>query len=330
MKTSLSLFSKYIKNFVLLISLISSSLFAQQKTNPKSQNEELGKVSWYRNYDTAVAEAKKQNKAILILFQEVPGCSTCRNYGHNVLSHPLLVEAIEDQFIPLAIHNNKGGHDGEILKKFKEPSWNNPVVRIVNDSGENLVNRVSGNYSAKGLFKAMETALIKEKKALPEYMKVLGTELSFAKPQTKEKYYSMYCFWTGEKNFGEVEGVLSAEAGFMNHKEVVKVTYDPRIVKENKLDQYAQQNSCKAEGSGNYNFSAKDHLYYLQHSNFKYLPLSELQKTKINSALGKRETATQYLSPKQLMWLKELNGSNSKKVVLYNQELLMAWNSISN
>ena len=47
----------------------------------------------------------------MLLFQEVPGCSTCRNYGHNVLSHPLMVEAIESLFVPLAIFNNKEGKE---------------------------------------------------------------------------------------------------------------------------------------------------------------------------------------------------------------------------
>ena len=83
------------------------------QTNFSEQSEELGKVHWYRNYDKAVEESKKTNKDILILFQEVPGCATCRNYGQNVLSHPLMVEAIETSFVPLAIFNNKGGQDAE-------------------------------------------------------------------------------------------------------------------------------------------------------------------------------------------------------------------------
>jgi len=72
---------------------------AQERTNPKDQDEELGVVSWYRDYDQALKIAQSQNKSVLILFQEIPGCSTCRNYGHNVLSHPMLAEAIQDLFV---------------------------------------------------------------------------------------------------------------------------------------------------------------------------------------------------------------------------------------
>ena len=163
-----------IKTLILALLIIGvQNSNAQERTNPKNQDEELGKVSWYRDYDAAIAASEKENKPVLILFQEVPGCATCRNYGHNVLSNPLLTEAIENEFIPLAIFNNKRGKDLVILKKYNEPTWNNPVVRIVNKKGDNLVKRVASDYTAKGLYKAMVKALNTEKKTIPEYMKFL-------------------------------------------------------------------------------------------------------------------------------------------------------------
>ncbi|XAL99693.1 hypothetical protein OT109_19205 [Phycisphaeraceae bacterium D3-23] len=44
------------------------------------------------------------------------------------MSHPLIVEAAEDLFVPVAIHNNKDGHDGEVRERFDEPAWNYPVA----------------------------------------------------------------------------------------------------------------------------------------------------------------------------------------------------------
>ena len=35
--------------------------------------KELGKVRWWRDYPSAMAEAKKTKKPLLILFDEVPG-----------------------------------------------------------------------------------------------------------------------------------------------------------------------------------------------------------------------------------------------------------------
>jgi len=308
---------------VLCFSFLTST--AQERTNPLQQDQELGKVSWYRDYDVATSLSKKENKPVLILFQEVPGCATCRNYGNDVLSNPLLVEAIEDLFIPLVIHNNKGGKDREILNQFKEPSWNNPVVRIVDANGTGLVPRVAGNYSTKGLYNAMHTALTKTYTEIPEYMILLGKELS-AVHSTKEKYYSMYCFWTGEKQLGATEGVLNTEAGFMKGREVVKVTYNDRKVSVKELDSYAKRNNFTPITQDNsYRPASNDEDYYLRHTTYKYLPLSNLQKTKINSALGKRKNATIYLSPRQQKWLQEIKSNKSKREVLFDKSFATAW-----
>ena len=93
--------------------------FAQNRTQPTTQAQELGKVSWYRDFDQAIALSQKQNKPIFVLFQEVPGCLTCRNYGKGVLSHQVIVDAIEQNFIPLAIYNNKGGKDRTVLNRYQ-------------------------------------------------------------------------------------------------------------------------------------------------------------------------------------------------------------------
>ena len=93
----------------------------------------MGQVHWYRDYDKAIAVAAKEDD---VLLQEVPGCSTCRNYGHNESFNS---KAIESLFVPLAIFNNKGGKDKKILDKYGEPSWNNPVVRIVDEQGVDVV-----------------------------------------------------------------------------------------------------------------------------------------------------------------------------------------------
>jgi len=80
-----------------------STLAAQRSDNPI----ELGKVEWLRDYDEAIAQSKATGKPIFLLFQEVPGCANCTKYGQDILSHPLMVEAIETEFVPLAIFNNK-------------------------------------------------------------------------------------------------------------------------------------------------------------------------------------------------------------------------------
>jgi len=125
---------------------------------------ELGKVRWLRDYDVAVKEAKSKNKYIFILFQEVPGCSTCTGYGSKVLSDDKVVKLIHENFVPLCIHNNAGGADKRVLDSFGEAAWNNPVVRIV-DHERNDIAKVAGDYSAKGTLAAIEKAMKKHASA---------------------------------------------------------------------------------------------------------------------------------------------------------------------
>ena len=123
-------------NLLPILLLIPIFLLAQERTSPENQPIELGEIAWYRDFDQAKKLAVKEGKAIFILFQEVPGCATCRSYVKNVLSNPTIISAIEEAFFPLAIFNNKGGKDRETLNEYNEPSWNNPVVRIVNARGK--------------------------------------------------------------------------------------------------------------------------------------------------------------------------------------------------
>ena len=286
---------------------------------------ELGEVSWLRNYDEAVKVAAEKDKPIFILFQEVPGCSTCRNYGKDVLSNPLIVEAIEDLFVPLVIHNNKQGHDAEILTKFNEPSWNNPVVRIFSSDCNELVPRVAREYSASQLVSAMIAALGKDKQEIPGYLTLLQEELAAQKAGLQETYFSMYCYWSGEKNIAKQPGVAYTEAGFMDGKEVVKVLYAPDLISYEDLlkrassaqsasssysnDREEQKVSKKVLGTGKQHATkvyrkAHDDKYYLNRSNLKNLELTDLQKSRINSMLGEGLDPANLLSPRQLAKLK--------------------------
>lgn len=117
-----------------------------QQDNPV----ELGDVQWLRSLEKAQEQSGQSGKPILILFQEVPGCATCRNYGNDVLTDPLVVEAIETCFVPLAIYNNRKGADAEALNFFGEPAWNNPVVRAVDQHLADLQPRLNEDYTRPG------------------------------------------------------------------------------------------------------------------------------------------------------------------------------------
>lgn len=146
-------------------------------TNPLDQHIELGKVAWIRDYDEALAKSEATKKPVLMFFQEIPGCSTCVNYGKEVLSYPLMVELIENEFVPLAIYNNKPGKDAETLKRYNEMPWNNPVIRFLDSKGADIVLKLSNNYHLFGLYNKIIEVLTVLGREIPQYGKLLGDEL---------------------------------------------------------------------------------------------------------------------------------------------------------
>ena len=283
---------------------------------------ELGKVAWLRDFELATERAKKEQKPLLILFQEVPGCATCTRYGSLVLSHPLLVEAIETWFVPLCIFNNKGGSDRETLEKFNEPAWNNPVVRIISTAkNEDVTPRISGNYSPNGLAEGILLALKKTGKTPPIWLENLEKELNSIENGPAEAIFSMPCFWTGEGKLGEMDGVISTEAGFMDGREVVKVGYDARLISYENLVKKSQEVGCagkvfcqKSEEKrvaativGEKSVAEKSHFradraskYYLRQTPWRFVPMTPMQTARANSLVGKSDSPEPVLSPRQI------------------------------
>ena len=303
--------------FVMIFISNEKSTSAKNLVETKKGNQnykELGSVSWLRSYSEALTKAKETNKPVLILFQEVPGCATCVGYGEQVLSHPLLTEAIETLFIPVAIFNNKGGEDAEVLKKFNEPAWNNPVVRIVNTEGNELSPRVAGDYSLSGILSSMINALKKNGNEIPAYLKLLNEECSARESGTETAVFAMGCFWTGEVVLGSIDGVIETEPGYKDGYEVVKVKFDPKIVSYDKLHELADKQECALKTfPGEEISSDNEPKYYLSHSNVRYVPMTSVQACRINSAIANGKDYKIFLSPVQIKFLDYINNNPKKE-----------------
>ena len=268
---------------------------------------ELGKVNWLRNLEEARATASIKGKPILILFQEIPGCLTCKQYGRVVLSHPLIVETIETYFVPLAIYNNRKGPDESVLAFYQEPSWNNPVVRIVGENKKDILPRLNGQYTPSALVGYMIEGLKKTGNEIPPYLSLLHDDLQ-AEEKGKEKVtLSMYCFWTGERALGSLDGVMETEAGFMDGHEVVNVYYDPQKISLQTVIKRGKASRCadavylnqKGDKQGIASFFKPDQIrkeetfrldrepkYYMGKTLFALLPMTTVQSVKINALLG--------------------------------------------
>ena len=282
---------------------------------------ELGRVDWLRNYEEAIRESRETGKPIFLLFQEVPGCATCVHFGDEVLSHPRLVEAIEDEFVPLAILNNVGGHDREILRRFGEPAWNNPVVRFVKTDGTDLIRRRDRIWTDEAITTRMIAALEASGRVVPRYLASLRDELAPAR--IERATLSMACYWVGEACLGGIDGLLSSRTGYLGGREVVEVRFDPARVSYAHLLQQAFRNGC-ASGAFAHDdtqlaiaktiypetarsapgvardASPRDQLFHLK----RFPALAALEATpaerlRLNHSAWKNQDPTPHLSPRQ-------------------------------
>ena len=63
-----------------------------------------------------------------------------------------------------------------MLASFDEPTWNNPVVRIIDPDRTLIVPRINGDWTLGTLAHQLAEALKKRQKPVPEYLKLLAQE----------------------------------------------------------------------------------------------------------------------------------------------------------
>jgi hypothetical protein len=224
-----------------LSSILGSFLLIGTATGEKPPKE-LGQVQWQRDFDDVLSTAGDSQKPVFVLFQEVPGCHTCVSFGEQVLSNPLLVEAIEAEFIPVFVYNNRRGKDAQILQRYKEPPWNNPVVRFLNPDGTDIIPREAGVWTPYAIGLRMITALERMEKPVPAYLRTAVDEL---RPHVvRQATFGMYCFWSGEACLGQIPGLLGSRVGFLDGHEVVEIEYDPNELPYATLLQEADKRGC--------------------------------------------------------------------------------------
>lgn len=231
--------------------------------------EEVGKVTWGRDYEAALKTAKSTGKPIFLLFQEVPGCAGCKQFGRDVLSNAEVVKTIQEDFVPLLIHNNKPGKDAEVLAKFKEPAWNFQVVRFVDAEGQDLIPPKERIWEA------------------PELKQRMATVLKRKSANLQRVAFSQSCFWTGEMTLGAMDGVVRTEVGFLGGHEVTLVDFEPAKVSLETLTKNAKAAGVATgvyQDLGGYEKAPEsDQKRQLQGTKYAKLKLTAEQATKINA-----------------------------------------------
>ena len=321
---------------VLLFSFVLGTVFATTgldgESNPSDDSVsfrdhvELGQVHWSRDFNKAKTVSKSTGRPLLVLFQEIPGCQTCQNFGKQPLSHPLVVEAIEDLFVPVTVFNNKTGIDQQLLKRFDEPSWNNPVVRFLSPEENDVIARRDRVWSTSGIVQRMRLALKAAGQPIPEYLNLISMP---PENQLQTAEFAMHCYWEGEVRLGSIDGVYSTRSGWRDGLEVVQLRFSPAVVSYAKLVETAMEMQCAskvfahndqqlkiarqkvgnlaARASGTMrDAKASDQKYYLARTPLRHLPLTEIQATKLNAISKTRKSPLPLLSPRQKEMLKQI------------------------
>jgi len=177
---------------------------------------EVGTINWGRNYEEALEKSRETGKPIFLLFQEVPGCQGCQDFGKTVLSNPLIKKSVEEAFIPLMI--------------------------FINAKGKDIIPRKDRIWDTKSLAVRMKEALKKSKQSIPAALDLAHLEADTANHTYVA--YAMYCYWTGEAQLGKIDGVIKTEAGYFDGREVTLVIYHKDRITLNRLTAEAEKVDC--------------------------------------------------------------------------------------
>ena len=243
------------------------------------------------------------------------------------MSHPLLVESIENRFVPALVYNNRK-EDAAKLARFKEPAWNNPVIRFLSAGLEDLVPRRDGVWTTGKVAHRMIESLKAAGQEIPLPLELVQLQHS---AKTEWATFAMHCYWEGEVQFGKITGVKQTHAATYRGEEIVNVAFDPGVTDYRTLVETAVRVRCAsriyvrgenqkrlaesvapgrvrsmpATGMGRV-AGRSDQKHYLELSPLRLLPMMEIQQVRVNSALGTRSDPRRFLGQEQrrlLEWI---------------------------
>jgi len=105
-------------------------------------------------------------------------------FGEGPLSFPLLVEAAETLFVPVAIRNNVEGYEKQVLERYDEPAWNNPVVRYVDARGTDLIPRKDRVWGLGETLARTVAALEAGEASVPPWLRTVADETASGQVET--------------------------------------------------------------------------------------------------------------------------------------------------
>jgi hypothetical protein len=168
---------------------------------------------------------------------------------------------------------------------------------LVDGAGRDLVQRADNVWSTGGIARRAVSALERAGRPVPAYVRWVVEETA---PEREHARFAMACYWSGEACLGAIDGVLSTQTAHAQGREVVEVTFDAARITRAELEARAQRCGVSVEGTAAARAASdRDQKYYLQGSIWRHLPLTELQRTRVNAALGQGRSPLPWVSPRQ-------------------------------
>jgi hypothetical protein len=177
----------------------------------------------------------------------------------------------------------------------------NPLLSILAPDGVELTRlQLSNPNTGQGLAQ-MVRLLEAAHSPVPEYLRLVCDEFSGRPRETAR--FSVGCYWEGERELGKLPGVVASRTGTIGRDEVVEVHFDPTVVDASSLAAQAKQLSCfRGLASTQPALVQDDEQQHTlaNHPEFAGIPMTPLQRTKVNAALYDKTDLTRLLSPAQL------------------------------
>ena len=109
----------------------------------------MGEINWRDNWDSALEEAKKENRRILLeLYMD--GCPHCTHLHSETHVDPGVIQAVNSKFIPVRLDGRK---NMDIVKKFNVTGA--PTTLVFEADGKE-VQRFPGYYPPADYLKQLE------------------------------------------------------------------------------------------------------------------------------------------------------------------------------
>lgn len=263
-------------------------------------------VAWEDDLDTAMARSAESCRPVLALYHgpdRGPGAA-------GLTSQPLVAEAAEDLFIPLALP--------------ADDAYGGAACRIFDAGGQDLVAPATAMEAPGELARMMIEALEDGDGGAPQWLRLVAAETGAG--ERRMLSLAMFCYWEGEAKLGDLDGVLATRSGMMGDDEVVEVVYDPAVLGFEMLVESARKLDCAsavyAHTAGDLALArglvgdlakpaperarmvADDQVKYaLKRTPMARLPLTPLQAARINADIRLGPDPRRWLSPRQLKLL---------------------------